>query len=106
SSLVPTASSPAGTKRVMSAKGDGSRSACGSPADETSGTAAQEPGVVAVPGGNMTAAERSRRAIEKLIAEAATVGAVETAVLYAAVGAKPRGQVIRLVPEIQESANW
>jgi len=62
--------------------------------------------IVAVPVGNLTAAERSRRAIEKFIAEAATVGTIEATVLYAAVGTKSWGQVIRLVPIIQESANW
>ena len=90
----------------MSAKGGASRSECGSPSDETSGTAAQEAVMVAVPVDNVTAAERSRRAIEKFIAEAATVGTIEATVLYAAVGTKSWRQVVRLVPIIQESANW
>jgi hypothetical protein len=70
------------------------------------GTAAQEAVVVAVPVGNVTAAERSSRAIKKFIAGAATVRTIEAAVLYAAVGAKSQGQVIRGAPISQESTDW
>ena len=64
-------------------------------------TASQIPAIIAVSIPDMTAAKRSARAIVELILGSAVVGAVEPAVVDAAIRAEPGRQIARVAPPIK-----